>query len=56
MSASLQDLIGELNKSQHLTTFAQTDNGEIKDWIPTLIPIFDYNMVGGFQHPVRYPN
>lgn len=47
MSASLQDLIGELNKSQHLTTFAQTDNGEIKDWIPTLIPIFDYNMVGG---------
>lgn len=47
MSESLTDLIGELNKDPKLTTFSQTDDGEIEDWIPTLIPIFDYYMIGG---------
>lgn len=45
--SKLTDIIGELNKDPKLVTFAETDAGEIKDWIPTLIPIFDYNMVGG---------
>lgn len=46
---SLDDVIGELNKDSNssLVTFNQTDNGETKDWIPTLIPVFDYYLVGG---------
>lgn len=47
MSETLTDLIGELNKDPKLTTYSQTDDGEIEDWIPTLIPVFDYNMIGG---------
>ncbi len=47
MTESLNDLIGELNKDPKLTTFSQTDDGEIKDWVPTLIPVFDYYMIGG---------
>lgn len=47
MSGSLTDLIGELNKDPKLTTFSQTKDGEIEDWIPTLIPVFDHYMVGG---------
>lgn len=45
---SLTDLIGELNKTNdRLTTFNQTKEGEVEDWIPTLIPVFDKNMIGG---------
>lgn len=48
MSESLTDLIGELNKTNdRLTTFNQTKEGEVEDWIPTLIPVFDKNMIGG---------
>lgn len=47
MTESLDSIIGELNDDPHLATFSQTSNGEIKDWIPTLIPVFDYNMIGG---------
>ena len=45
--SKITDIIGELNKDPKLTTFNRTDSGEIKDWYPTLIPVFDYNMVGG---------
>jgi recombination protein RecA len=45
--SKINDIIGELNKDPKLTTFNQTDSGEIMDWYPTLIPVFDYNMVGG---------
>ena len=45
--SKINDIIGELNKEPKLTTFNQTDSGEIMDWYPTLIPVFDYNMVGG---------
>lgn len=45
--SKITDIIGELNKDPKLTTFNQTDSGEINDWYPTLIPVFDYNMVGG---------
>ena len=45
--SKINDIIGELNKDPKLTTFNQTDSGEIMDWYPTLIPVFDYNMIGG---------
>ena len=45
---SLTDLIGNLQKNDTtLTTFHDTDAGEVKDWLPTLLPAFDYNMLGG---------
>ena len=47
MNESLSNILGELNKDPKLTTFSQTSDGEIKDWIPTLIPVFDHNMIGG---------
>lgn len=47
MNESLTSLLGELNKDSNLTVFSDTDTGEIRDWIPTLIPQFDFNMVGG---------
>lgn len=44
----LTDILGELNKdNSNLVAFSETSNGEINDWIPTLIPVFDYNLVGG---------
>lgn len=47
MSASLDDILGELNKNEPLVAYSQTDDGNIDDWIPTLLPVFDYNMIGG---------
>lgn len=47
MTESLDDIIGALNKETNLTSFSETDDGEIKDWIPTLIPVFDANLEGG---------
>lgn len=47
MTESLDDIIGALNKETNLTSFSETDDGEIKDWIPTLIPVFDRNLEGG---------
>lgn len=45
---SLTDLIGNLQKNDTtLTTFNETDAGEVKDWLPTLLPAFDANMMGG---------
>ena len=44
---NITSLIGALNKDPELTTFKNTDEGEIKDFIPSLIPIMDYNLVGG---------
>lgn len=44
---SVNDIIASLNKDPELTTFHDTDEGEIKDFIPTMIPIMDYNLIGG---------
>lgn len=53
MSKGLGDIIAELNEDPRLTTYSQTDRGEINDWIPSLIPVFDYNMVGGIPSSGR---
>lgn len=47
MASKLDNIIGALNKDPKLTTFNKTGDGEIKDWIPTLIPVFDHYMIGG---------
>ena len=47
MTESLDDIIGVLNGNDRLTTFNQTKEGEVEDWIPTLIPVFDKGMIGG---------
>lgn len=44
----LQDILGQLNGNDNLVTYGSTSMGEIKDWLPTLLPRFDYNLVGGF--------
>lgn len=43
----VDDILGILNEDSDLETFANSDNGSIKNWIPTLIPEFDYNLVAG---------
>ena len=47
MTESLDDIIGVLNGNDRLTTFNQTKEGEVENWIPTLIPVFDKGMIGG---------
>lgn len=44
----VQDILGQLNGSDNLVTYGSTSMGEINDWLPTLMPRFDYNLVGGF--------
>lgn len=43
----LTALMGQLNQDPDLTTYSETELGEVRTWIPTLIPEFDYNLVGG---------
>jgi len=45
---SLGSLFGDLAKEDDaLATFSDNDLGETKDWVPTLIPILDKNLVAG---------
>ena len=44
----LQDILGQLNGNDNLVTYGSTSMGEINDWLPTLLPRFDHNLVGGF--------
>ena len=39
--------MGILNEDPDLETFSDTDAGEVSNWIGTLIPEFDYNLVAG---------
>lgn len=43
----LTALMGQLNQDPDLTTYSETELGEVRTWVPTLIPEFDYNLVGG---------
>ena len=43
----LDSLIGVLNDDPELVTYSETDVAEVRTWIPTLIPQFDYHLVGG---------
>lgn len=48
MAEDVLTILGELNKENNLTSFSQTDDGEIKDWYPSLLPTLDYGLCGGF--------
>lgn len=43
----VDDILASLNTDDNIEVFKNTDEGEVKDWIPTLIPKFDYNLIGG---------
>ncbi|ATG86357.1 recombinase A [Lactobacillus phage LpeD] len=44
----IDSLFGDLAKEDDsLATFSDNDIGETKDWVPTLIPSLDKNLVGG---------
>lgn len=44
---NLDSIMGILSDDEDLETFEDSDNGEVQDWLPTLIPEFDANLVSG---------
>lgn len=43
----IDDLKELLSDDDELKTFKETDDGNVTNWIPTLIPNFDRNLIGG---------